>query len=385
MRRIRVSHIITRLIVGGAQENTILTCVGLNKDRFDVTLISGPQTGPEGELHSEARKAGIEPIIESSLVREVHPVKDAICLVRLTKMLRSLGPDVVHTHSSKAGALGRAAAGMAGVPVIVHTVHGWGFHDRTSAAARAMYVGLERGLARMTHAMVVVTNRDREKGLAAGIGRPEQYRTIRSGVDLRALSRRADDRSRTRRELGIPTSARVVGTIGRLSPQKDPLTFVRMASRVAHLAPDSHFVMVGDGPLRPDVVQLVKDRGLERRVHLTGIRRDIAALLQTFDVFVLASLWEGLPRVIPQAMAASVPVVASNADGIAEIIRSDENGFLVRPGDDQALSLRVLALLNDSEMTQRLVAAAHVTAAEYDVALMVQHLDALYIEMMSVQ
>jgi glycosyltransferase involved in cell wall biosynthesis len=383
MRRIRVSHIITRLIVGGAQENTILTCAGLNKNRFDVTLISGPQTGPEGELHSEARNAGIDPTIESTMVREVHPVKDAICLARLTNTLRSLKPDVVHTHSSKAGVLGRAAARMAGVPVIIHTVHGWGFHERTSAPARAIYVGLERQLARLTHSMVVVTNRDRDKGLAVGIGRPEQYRIIRSGVDLREFSRRAGDPARTRRELRIPESAPVVGTVGRLSPQKDPLTFIRMAARVVSLMPNTHFVMVGDGPLRQEVERLVQEHGLDGRVHLTGIRRDVPALLQMFDVFVLASLWEGLPRVIPQAMAASVPVVASEADGIAEIIRSGENGFMVRPGDDAALAERVVALMNDSPLAKRIVAAAHVTSAEYDVALMVQQLDALYTETMS--
>jgi glycosyltransferase involved in cell wall biosynthesis len=383
MTRARVTHIITRLIVGGAQENTVLTCAHLDRSRYDVSLICGPQTGPEGELHSEARRLGIDPIVEPSLVREINPVQDLLSVARLTAHLQRIKPEVVHTHSSKAGVVGRIAARAAGVPVIIHTVHGWGFHDRTPPPARICYVRLERWLAAHTDALVVVADRDREKGLDERIGTLAQYRTIRSGVNVAAFRQRPVDPWRLRRELGIPESARIVGTVGRLSRQKNPLGFVEAATYVRGSGLDVHFVMVGDGPLRDDVLELAKANGLEGRLHLTGIRRDVAAILHSFDVFVLSSLWEGLPRVVPQAMAAGVPVVAWGADGIAEIISSGVNGYCVDVGDTEQLGVRIVEVLKNADLAGRLVEAAGNTVLEYDVSLMVEQLDALYCELMS--
>ena len=382
MRRLGVCHIITRLIVGGAQENTLLTCARLDRDRYDVTLISGPQTGPEGELHTDALRFGLEPIVEPTLVREVNPPKDAACLVRLVWHLRHIRPDIVHTHSSKAGVLGRLAARIAQVPMIVHTVHGWGFHDRSPAPARTLYVQLERWLAKRTNTIIVVTDRDRETGLREKIGVQEQYRIVRSGFDLQVFRRPSIDPCKIRLDLGIPESAKIVGTVGRLSPQKNPLSFLRIAARVLQAGHDAHFVMVGDGPLCAKVISLAEQLGLTRRLHLTGIRRDVPALLNAFDIFLLTSLWEGLPKVIPQAMAAGVPVVASGADGITEIVRNGQNGLTAPPGNDEALSAHVLELLANPQLASSLAEAAGEGVAEYDLQTMIDQLDELYSHLM---
>ncbi|RLC78504.1 MAG: glycosyltransferase family 1 protein, partial [Chloroflexi bacterium] len=300
-------HIITRLIVGGAQENTMLTAVLLDPSRCAVDVVSGPQTGSEGSLIEEFRTRDIPLTIEPALVREINPLKDLLALFRLTRFIRRGRYTIVHTHSSKAGILGRWAAYLAGTPIIVHTVHGWGHHDRQSPLVRRSYILLERVTQRITDKLIVVSPRNIEKGLADGIGTPEKYITIRSGIELDRFRRPSRSREDVRAELGIPVDSAVVGTVTRLSPQKAPLDFLDAAAHVAAQQPNVHFVIVGDGPLRADVEAQVVTLKLTERIHLTGLRRDVPDLLHSFDIFALSSLWEGLPRVLPQAMAAGLP------------------------------------------------------------------------------
>ncbi len=355
MDPIRVLHPITRLIIGGAQENTMLTADYHNEDgRYQVDIVSGPQTGSEGSLIDEVRQRGISLTIMPELVREISPVKDLTAVWKLRRMMRDGRYQIVHTHSSKAGVLGRWAAHLAGVPIIVHTVHGWSFHDRMSPIQRGIYVALEKFAARFSQKMIVVSPQDIEKGLAQGIGRREDYIVIRSGVELDRFGRPQTPPETMRAQLGIPAGALVVGSVTRLSPQKAPLDLAAAFSHIHQERPDAWFVVVGDGPLRPDVEAALAQAGIADRVVLTGLRRDVPELMAAFDVFVLSSLWEGLPRVLPQAMATGLPIVATRADGSAEAVVDGENGFLVERAQPAALAEKVLALLADGELRQRM-------------------------------
>ena len=231
--QVRVLQVITRLIVGGAQETAILIADMLDKSQWTVHLLSGPQTGAEGSLIENARERGIPLTIEPALRREVSPAKDVQALVRLTRFIRRGRYAIVHTNSSKAGILGRWAAYLAGVPIIVHTVHGWGHHDRQHPLVRYYYVTLERLTQRITDRLIVVSPRNTEKGLADGIGTPEKYATVRSGVELDRFRQPIRPRQAVRAALGIPAEAPIVGTVTRLSPQKAPLDFVEAAGQIA--------------------------------------------------------------------------------------------------------------------------------------------------------
>lgn len=376
--RIRVLHPITRLIVGGAQENTLLTAQLLDPAVWEVEVVSGTQTGSEGSLIESARERGVALILEPSLVREVNPIQDLRALIRLARLMRRGKYTVVHTHSSKAGIVGRWAAKLAGVPVIVHTVHGWGHHDHQHPLVRAYYIWLERLTLPITDKLIVVSPLNIEKGLADGIGRPEDYVVIRSGIELDRFGYSQVLRDETRASWGIPCDAPLVGTVTRLSPQKGPLDFVRAAATIAQAVPESWFMIVGDGPLRAEVEALAAQQGIAGRLVLTGLRRDVPDLMAAMDIFALSSLWEGLPRVLPQAMASGLPIVATAIDGSAEAIEEGVHGFLTPPGDPQALAQAAVRLLRDPELARRMGDAGRARAAEFDVRTMVAQIDGLY-------
>ena len=378
MARISVLHVITRLIVGGAQENTMLTAALLDPERYDVDVFSGPQTGPEGSLIEEVRARGVPLTIEPALVREISPLKDMRALLALYRTIRRGRYAIVHTHSSKAGILGRWAAYIAGVPIVVHTVHGWGHHDRQHPLVRRLYILLEQITQPITHKLIVVSPRNIEKGLADGIAAPDKYVTIRSGIELDRFRHPSRSPEAVRAELGIPLDAPVVGTVTRLSPQKAPLDFIEAAARVVERRPDVHFVIVGDGPLRADVEARLAGLGLTEQVHLTGLRRDVPELMHSFDLFALSSLWEGLPRVLPQAMAAGLPIVATAVDGNAEAVTDGVNGLLTPPGDPGAMADAILRLLEDQALSAQMGDAGRARVGEFGARKMVSDIAALY-------
>ena len=374
-----ILHVITRLIIGGAQENTMFTAALLDPARFDVEILSGPQTGSEGSLIEEIRTRDISLTILPQLLRQINPQNDLLALWELTRRMRQQHYAIVHTHSSKAGVIGRLAARLAGVPVIVHTVHGWSFHGHMSPARRKMYVLLEKLAASLSDALIVVAQPDIEKGLREGIGRPEQYHVIRSAIPLDEFDPATVDRDAVRRELGLPPNAPVLGNVGRFSPQKNPLDWVHVAGEVGRALPDCHFLLVGDGPLRADVEAALAEEGIAERTVLTGLRRDVPRLMAAMDVFLLTSLWEGLPRVIPQAMAMEIPVVANRADGTAEAIAHGETGFLCEPGEIAELAGHCLTLLRNPDLRQVMGQRGREFAnREFDVHQMVAQIAALY-------
>lgn len=373
-----VLHVITRLIVGGAQENTLYTAELLDNETYDVDVLSGMQTGSEGSLLENAKDRGIRLHIEDHLVRELNPFRDIITFFKLVKFCKNKKYHIVHTHSSKAGILGRWAAWVAGVPYIVHTVHGWGFHNYQNRILRFLYILAERLSVGITDRLVVVTNRDIIKGIAEGIGRRSNYTMIRSGIDLNRFNNGNGNATKIRKNLGLPLNAKVIGTITRLSPQKAPHVFIDAAALVYKEIPDAYFVVVGDGPIRKQLEKSVHEYGMANRVIFTGIRNDVHDLLHAFDLFMLTSLWEGLPRVIPQAMATGVPVIASRVDGNAEIINDNDNGILVEPGFSQAFAKAAITLMRDENRARRLIKNGLKTIDEYSVHTMVQQIDHLY-------
>ena len=378
LRPLRVLHVITRMMVGGAQENTLLSCALIDPTLYPSTLLTGPETGLEGSLHEEAAARGVHVIVEPSLVRRISPWHDFLATVRLMRAMRAGRYDIVHTHSSKAGILGRIAARLARVPVIVHTTHGWGFNDQQPWYLYWLYVVLERVCAPFTGAIVVVGSPNREKGLALGIGRPEQYRLIRSGIEVQAFRDVRTSRDEARRRLGLPRDGFVIGSVGRLEGQKAPLDLFAAFVPVAVEHPEAHLVYVGEGSWRGELEASIARAGLQRRVHLAGLRRDVPELLRAFDVFALASRYEGLPRVFPQAMAAGLPIVATRVDGAPDAITPGENGWLVEVGDTAAMAGYLRALARDPALARRMGAAGRARVDEFAVERMVEELAELY-------
>jgi len=378
LRPLRVLHVITRMMVGGAQENTMLSCALIDPTLYPSTLLTGPETGLEGSLHEEAAARDVHVIVEPNLVRRISPWHDLVATLRLRRVMRAGRYDIVHTHSSKAGILGRIAARLAGVPVIVHTAHGWGFNDQQSWYVYWLYVVIERVCAPFTDAIVVVGAPNREKGLALGIGRPEQYRLIRSGIEVQAFRDVRTTRDEARRRLGLPRDAFVIGSVGRLEGQKSPLDLLAAFVPVAGERPETHLVYVGEGSWRGELEASIARAGLSGRVHLTGLRRDVPELMRAFDVFALASRWEGLPRVFPQAMAAGLPIVATRVDGAPDAVTPGENGWLVDVGDMAAMARCLRALACDPAMARRMGAAGRARVDEFAVERMVEELAELY-------
>lgn len=377
-RPVRVAHVITRMIVGGAQETVLLAAALADPSRFDPVIVTGPQTGSEGSLHEQARDRGVEVLVLPQLVRQVNPRADLAVVPALTAAFQRLGTDVVHTNSSKAGIVGRVAARRAGVRRVVHTVHGWPFNDQQRAPVSAVWKTLERRAAPLADLLVVVADTDRDKGLAAGIGRPEQYVTVRSGLELGRYGPDVYARREVRSELGWSPEQLVIGAVNRLSPQKDPCTLVRAAAQALRERRDARLLVVGDGPLRAEVEALVVELGIGDQVVLTGLRHDVPRLLTAMDVFVSASRWEGLPRTVLQAMATGVPVVATAADGVVDVVVDERTGLLASRSSPDLLGAAILRLLDDRALAARLSAAAAERLPSFDATVMVRRLEELY-------
>ncbi|HXC36012.1 MAG TPA: glycosyltransferase family 4 protein [Candidatus Acidoferrales bacterium] len=354
----RVIHIITRLIVGGAQENTLSTVAGLCQiPGLEVSLISGPSTGPEGSLEPEARRALGEQhfITIPELVRPVHPVKDWLALQQLERLLRNQKPDIVHTHSAKGGILGRLAAKRAGVPLIIHTIHGPSFGRFQGPAANFVFRAAEKYAAGATSHFIVVADAMKEQHLAAGIGRPEQFTKIFSGFELKPFLTAKND-PQLRAKLGIAADDFVIGKIARLFKLKGHDDLFAIAPEIVRQIPKIKFLLIGDGPWRGRFESLARGHRLEKHFIFTGLvpPEDVAKYAGIMDALVHLSSREGLPRALPQALAAGKPVVAYDCDGAREACRDNETGFLIKPGDTTALTNRLLQLTTDSGLCDRL-------------------------------
>ena len=381
---IRVAHIITRLILGGAQENTLYTAIGQHRDpRFDVTLVCGIDEAGEGNMFAEANRAGVRTVVLPSLLREIRPFTDMRAFIELYRFLRNGAFTVVHTHSSKAGILGRLAARAAGVPVVLHTIHGMAFHEYQSAWKNAVYVALERLCAPLSDRIISVSQRLSDAAVARGIGRQAQHTTIFSGMELdRFLSAAARFSAAAARErVGIPAHAPVVGKVARLFPLKGHEQFLQAAAVISQRMPEVYFLLVGDGPLRDEVRADADRLGLGERLVMVGRvpPETVPDYIQAMDVVVHTSLREGIARVLPQAGAVGKPVVTFDLDGAPEVVRDGVSGYLVPPIDVVQVAERTLELLRDPGRRTAFGQAGRAFAAEhFSVERMVSRINALY-------
>ena len=387
-KRAAIIHIITALELGGAQQTTLHTVTHLDRKRYLPLLICGP----EGLLLSEARSMpDVSVRICPHLVRPVSPLKDLRAFIYLWRILRQEkaahpGPVIVHTHSSKAGILGRWAAFCAGIPVRIHTVHGFGIHPYQRWMARSIFTLAEILTGRITTRMVYVSRENLLQGIGMGISRPSNSLIIRSGIDwerFAGINGKKGGKEFLQKALNIKENGFVVGMIACLKPQKAPLDFVRMADRVKRALPDTHFALVGDGVLRSAVEELVRAFGLEGHMHLTGWRRDIPRLLAGFDILALTSLWEGLPKVVVEAQAAGLPVVVTKTAGVDEVVREGETGFLVPPGRPGIMASRVIELLNDPHLRTRMGRNARSVSREFDLKEGLKMHECLYTDLIN--
>jgi len=376
LRKLNILHIITKLELGGAQKSTLHTVDLLNKDRYNLSLISSNA----GILIPEARSI---PQIDLSLLptlkRAVDPLKDFFALVGLIRLINNKKFDIVHTHSSKAGILGRWAARLAGVPVVLHTIHGWGFHQWQHPLTRKFFIFLERITAKITDQLIAISQSDIKKGLAAGIGAADKYTLVGYGIPLREFADCQADIKKKKEELGIKTDSPVVGMVACFKPQKAPGDFLKVAALIKKDFPETKFLMVGDGVLRRKLEGLRKKFALEKDVIFTGWRRDIPQILSILDVFALTSLWEGSPIVLLEAMASAVPIVATSAGGAQEIIRNGINGFLVSPGNIRTMTQRVATLLGNKVLARKMgQEGRRLLDTSFEVEHMVKQVDRLY-------
>ena len=380
----RVTHVITRLIVGGAQENTVASVLGLsNKPGLEVDLISGPTSGPEGSLESSFDNTPGALTVTPHLVRPVHPLKDCLALRDLIRLLRERKPDIVHTHSSKAGVLGRLAARRAGVPIIVHTIHGPSFGPFQGALANAVFTAAERRAARCTTHFIVVANAMKDQFLAAGIGRPEQFSRVFSGFPLGPFLQARNDPA-LRQRLGLALGDFVVGKIARLFKLKGHDDLIAAAPELVRRCPRMKFLIVGGGPWRERFEAKVRALGLQEHFAFTGLvpPAEIPDYLGIMDALVHLSYREGIPRALPQALAAARPVVAYDCDGAGEVCLENKTGFLIPPGDQRLLTGRLLQLANDPALRERLGHHGRQLVRDcFPVERMVNDLHALYLRL----
>ena len=377
----KICHVITRLIVGGAQENTVLSCEGLVRRGHDVTLVAGPETGPEGSLWEQAAASGAGLVGLNSLRRRPRPWLDWRCVGEVRRVFRDGGFDVVHTHSSKAGILGREAARRAGVPVVVHTIHGMSFNRTQGWLARGLYRWLERRAAGWTDAFVTVADAMADQAVAARLGAREKFTTIYSGMRTEAYLPDAAARRAVRAEWGVDDSAVVVGTIARLFRNKGYEELLAAMPFMVARVPGLRFVWVGDGAGRGRYVAALERMGLRDRVILTGLVRPgrVPGLVAGLDVMVHASRWEGLARALVQGMLMEVPGVSFDNDGAPEVVVEGETGRLVRYGDVRGLADAVVELAGSVELRRRMGAEGRRRCLErFSAERMVGELEGLY-------
>jgi glycosyltransferase involved in cell wall biosynthesis len=386
MARATVVHVITQLELGGAQEIAMLFCRHLAQRGFDVHLVAGRG----GILDDEAIAIpAVSFHHDDNLVRAIDPPHDLRCLRSLARRLadlrrRSGAPMIVHTHSSKAGVLGRWAAWMAGAEIRVHSIHGFGFHGGLPWATRAAFRAAERVTAPITHAFCPASEANRRVAERLGLlaaGQPAVV--LPEAIDASQYEPEPQDAAAVRVELGLAPETPLVGMIACFKPQKAPLDFVRASAKVAAAHASAHFFAAGDGVLRAEVEAKIRALGLGQRVHLLGWRRDVRRLLGAADVLVLTSLWEGLPRVVLQAMAASKPVVATRVDGTPEAVADGESGFLLEPHDVEGFADRIRRLLDDPALAERMGREGRRRLRPFLAPLMLEKLDRLYDDLLA--
>lgn len=350
-----VAHVITRLIIGGAQQNTLLTCEDQHRDFGDeVTLITGPAIGPEGSLIERAQAAGFRVIVLDSMRRSIHPWRDWRSYRELLGVLRDLRPDIVHTHSSKAGIVGRYAAAKLKLPA-VHTIHGAAFHFGQHPLLFRLYRLLEKRAARWCGHFISVCDALTEQYVQAGVGSRENFTTVYSGMDVEPFLNPPRSREEVREELGLAEDHVAVAKVARLFNLKGHEYLIEAAAPVAIRHPNVRFVLIGDGILREQLQRQIDEAGLTEHFIFTGLVEParIPELINACDIVAHTSVWEGLARVLPQGLIAGKPVVSYDIDGAREVVIPDETGFLLPRESIDELKEALCLLVESPELRKR--------------------------------
>ena len=381
MGKVKVARIVARLNIGGPAVHIINLMAGLDPDRFENLLIVGRPGPNEGDMGYLASQKGIDPLIIPGLGRELSPLWDAQTTFKLARILRRQRPHIVETHTAKAGAVGRLAARLAGVPILIHVFHGHVFHSYFGPAKTELFINIERGLARLTDRIITISPAQRRDVVDVyRIAPPERVITIPLGLDLGPFEpARQSCRGQFRSSLGISPDIPLIGFVGRLTAVKNPRQFIEVAGRVIRESPQARFVFVGDGELRPALEEQVGALGLAQTVIFTGWQENMPAVYSDLDLLVLTSLNEGTPVTAIEALATGVPVVASEVGGVPDVVTHHETGLLVPSGDAEATAQAILQFLRAPERAQRLaLAGQRVVLGRFDLRRLVNDMDALY-------
>jgi glycosyltransferase involved in cell wall biosynthesis len=377
---LRVLHAITRLTLGGSSENTIASCVALDAAGYECLLAASFRESDASSL-ADARRRGCRLVDLPALGREVAPVADLTALAQILRLIRREQPAIVHTHTSKAGFIGRLAAVIARVPAVIHQPHGHVFYGYYSARRTAVFTALERQAARWTDRIITLTDRGATEHLARGIGRAAQYVAVPSGVPTAELRAAAPARREARARLRLDPDAFVVVGLGRLVPIKGFDLLVRALPAVVTQLPAARLVLVGDGAERPRLDALARSLGVTARLEMTGELFDVTTHLAAADVLAVPSRNEGMGRVIVEAMALGIPVVATAVGGIPDVVTDGESGRLVPPEDAEALAAALVELGRDEALRDKLGEAAQARAESFSSAVAREKLLAVYADL----
>src|SRR5437870_5868537 len=376
LMRAKVFHVITKLDLGGAQKVTLMTLERLPRDRYELGLVASP----EGLLVEWANRIpGLKRVWISSIVRQVRPIQDALAFVRLWRLFRRERPEIVHTHTAKAGILGRWAAKLAGVPYIFHTSHGFGFNDFQRPIERSLYIGLERLTAKITTKLFMVSYANAVTAEKIGMARRGEWILSRDAIAVEEFMESKPRRQKLQ-EWGIPGDRIIVGMVACFKPQKSPEDFIEVAARVLKKTQRAHFVMAGDGDLRQSIEERIRRHGIGGHITLLGWQseNEMPEVYRNLDVVVLTSLWEGLPCVFSEAMACELPIVATNVDGAREAIVDGENGYLHEPRNVERMAMSVLKLIADPNLREGMGKRGKDRVMEFDIGSSVAAVEAVY-------
>jgi glycosyltransferase involved in cell wall biosynthesis len=382
MKKVKVLHIITHLPIGGAQDNTLLTVEGLNPEKYQVTLLCGP----EGDWLKRLQKINyVRSIYFKSLIRPVNPMFDLIAAIQIFSHIRSEKYQIVHTHSSKPGVIGRIAARLAGATVVIHTIHGFPFHKFMPRFIYFLCVWLERFVSRLSDKIITVSNLNLEKAVQLKLAPRNRFVNIYSGIQLEKFEFKKRQ-FHIRQSLGLTNDHIIIGLIGRLFAQKAPQYFVKAVPEVIRHYPKTRYILVGDGELRQSLICLVKELHIQDYVQFLGFREDVPDILNILDIFVLTSLWEGLGRSLTEAMAMAKPVVATAVEGVPELVIHNKTGLLVPPCNESAIANAIIYLIRNPKKAKQMGQTAQKNVREkFSVNKMISDIDNLYESMIHVQ
>ncbi len=368
----KILHIITKLQLGGAQQNTLYTTANTDKKNFYSLIAAG-----KGGILDKSQK-DLEIIYIPYFGRNINPIKDALALYQLWRLIKTQKPAIVHTHSSKAGILGRIAAYLCKVPTIIHTFHGFGFNDRQNFIKKLIFIFLEKICARVTDILIFVSKSNMETAKTLKIGKEEQYKLIRSGIEFDKYPAQINIADK-KEKLNLPARGKIIVSLGNLKPQKNPEGFIELAKKISSERKDTYFVFVGGGERLEEIKSSIAAENFSEHCRFIGWRKDTAEILRAADIFILTSLWEGLPRSLVEALKSGVPSVCYDTDGVSDILDSGKNGYLIKQGDIEDMYNKLTLLLKDENLRREMAMEAKKTELkDFDINYMVKQLENLY-------